>query len=84
MVRTVWFGIVAVLAALAMTVGTPVAAGGGVGCPGQYEQLFLTEPDDPRNIHNENFNGYICEYVGKGTTKPPYVDDNNKQPKKQI
>jgi hypothetical protein len=83
MVRTVWFTVVALAATLALTVAAPAASGGGDGCPGQYGQYFVPSVDDPLFFVDKNGNGYVCEYVGKGTTKEPFIDDNNKPSKKQ-
>jgi hypothetical protein len=82
-VRTVWFTVAALVAALALTVAAPVASAGGDGCPGQYDPYVLSGVDDPHASVEQNGNGYICEYVGNGA-KEPFVDDNHKPPKKSL
>ncbi len=65
-----------------MTVGTPMAAGGSDGCPGQYNQLPIAV-DDPLNEFDVNGNDVICVYGGKkNPMKPDYIDDKANGPSK--
>ena len=78
MVRTIWFTLVAVAAALAMTVGTSAAAPSKEGnCPGHYQSADAALYPG----YDDNSNGWVCLYQGKDPKKDPVIDDNG-PPKK--
>jgi hypothetical protein len=83
--RLLLLGLIAVASVfVAVTLGAPVASGGGDGCPGNFGLYPLSGVDDPLAYLDENGNGYLCNYLRKDLKKPDFIDDNIKLSKKTV